>query len=130
MAFICIAPPLRSRRVPARRGAAAATCATLPAGPPVSRRTALAVAAAGLLAAGLGGPVLPVAAYSSRTQNDMSNAAPTRYVTARQGFMVRGWGGRECSRGQLLVPVNRVVVGGGRAGGPGLEWRAEVASRW
>lgn len=79
MAFTSLAPPLRAQRVPARRGAAAATCTAPPAGPPVSRRTALAVAAAGLLAAGLGGPALPVAAYSSRTQNDMSNASPTRY---------------------------------------------------
>lgn len=84
MAFTSLAPPLRARHVPARRGAAAATCTAPPAGPPVSRRTALVVAAAGLLAVGLGGPALPVAAYSSRTQNDMSNASPTRYVAARQ----------------------------------------------
>lgn len=84
MAFASLAPPLRSRRVPTRCAGAAATCATPPAGPLVSRRTALGVAAAGLLAAGLGGPALPVAAYSSRTQNDMSNAAPTRYDGAKE----------------------------------------------
>lgn len=92
MAFASLAPPLHSRRVPTRCAGAAATCATPPAGPPVPRRTALAVAAAGLLAAGLGGPALPVAAYSSRTQNDMSNAAPTRYVVANQGGSL-GWRG-------------------------------------
>lgn len=119
MAFTSVAPPLRAQRVPARRGAAAATCTAPPAGPPVSRRTALAVAAAGLLAAGLGGPALPVAAYSSRTQNDMSNASPTRYVTARQLVKARmGW--RQCSRGQLRLPVSMVARRGG-AGGMGQD---------
>lgn len=88
MAFTSLAPPLRARRVPARRGGGAATCTVPPAGLPVSRRAALAVVAAGLLAAGLEGPALPVAAYSSRTQNDMSNASPTRYVAARRRVKV------------------------------------------
>lgn len=93
MAFTSLASPLRARRVPARCGAAAVMCTASPAGPPVSRRTALTVAAAGLLAVGLGGPALPVAAYSSRTQNDLSNAAPTRYVVVRRWVQVRGWDG-------------------------------------
>ena len=80
---------------PARRGPTAATCgAPPPGGAPTTRRAALAVAAAGLLAAGAAGGPPPAAAYSSRTQNDLSNAAPTRYVPLAE------WGGGVDTLGQ------------------------------
>ncbi|OSX80886.1 hypothetical protein BU14_0031s0058 [Porphyra umbilicalis] len=87
MAFASCPPPLRGRRAltPAQSGRTTSTCAAPPPqGAPLTRRAALSVAAAGLVAVGAAAAPRPAAAYSSRTQNDLSNASPTRYDGSKE----------------------------------------------